>query len=86
MALKMKSSEVTSAKSEIFNPLALPSMAVTASDGQQDVQVSLSLTNTKIGVCPKCTKPMTQAIASNDDTVFYCLADRVAMPMPNNAL
>jgi hypothetical protein len=42
-----------------------------------------SMVNNDIGVCPKCKKPMTRASVASGDQVFYCAADRVAMPLPN---
>ncbi len=63
----------------IFNPLD----SVVASS-ESDEFTSLSrIINSDVGVCPKCGKAMGTAIIANNDTVFYCEADRVSTPMPN---
>jgi hypothetical protein len=71
---------VKTSKSTIFNALA--TSATEPGDEQRMTSLS-TITNSDVGVCPKCKKPMGQAIIANSDTVFYCEADRVATPLPN---
>ena len=42
--------------------------------------------NNDVGICPKCKSPMGTATIANDDTVFFCTKDRVALPTPNAAV
>lgn len=68
--------------SGIFNPLKQAPAA--ANTGPAATMKSESaIYNERVGVCPKCNKPMGQAVIENGDTVFYCEADRVSAPMPN---
>ncbi len=71
-------------KPAIFNPLN--HLAATASaDTPANRFASLStIINTDVGICPKCKLPMGQAVLANNDTVFYCDADRVSSPLPNS--
>jgi len=72
----------SSAKREVFNPLT--ALASSPDDRDRDRDTSLSaLINSDIGVCPKCKTQMGHATIANGDTVFYCLKDRVALPLPN---
>lgn len=66
------------AKREIFNPFT----ALASSPEDRDASLS-ALINSDIGVCPKCKNPMGRATIANNDTVFYCPKDRVALPLPN---
>lgn len=78
MAKKIKIDLGCSAKpkQQVFNALAA------SADAKGYTSLS-TITNSDVGICPKCKKPMGQAIIANSDTVFYCEADRVATPLPN---
>jgi hypothetical protein len=66
---------------KIFNPLeALSSTA----DVEARHTATASLYNEEVGVCPKCKTTMTRAVIANNDTVFYCQADRVSVPLPDD--
>lgn len=67
-------------KREVFNPLAA---LANASGSELDTSLS-AMSNSDVGVCPKCKSPMGSALIANKDSVYYCLKDRVALPMPNN--
>ena len=67
-----------SEKRVIFNPLQ-----AIASSGER-AEVTASLFNEEVGVCPKCNQPMIRAVIANNDTVFYCEADRVSTPLPDD--
>lgn len=69
---------MSSTKRDVFNPL----VAIASGDHAGRETSLSSLMNSDIGVCPKCKKPMGKATIANDDTVFYCPADRVALPTP----
>lgn len=80
---------------KIFNPLAAAAReesvsgadeAGVAVDEGTPLRVEASLTNVDVGVCPKCKKSMTRATIADGASVFYCVADRVAMPLPNEML
>lgn len=67
-------------KREIFNPLM-----ATAGDAPEEKQsATASVSNVNVGVCPKCGQNMTRAVIANNDTVFYCEADRVSTPLPDD--
>lgn len=66
-----------SEKRPIFNPLE-----ATASSGAQTATASMY--NEEVGVCPKCNASMTRAVIANNETVFYCEADRVSTPLPDD--
>lgn len=72
---------VSTSASRIFN--ALNDGVVTAGDSDDPYTSLSTITNNDVGICPKCKKPMGQAIIANNDVVFYCEADRVSTPMPN---
>ena len=67
-----------SEKREIFNPLT-----AIASGGVRQAATA-SLYNEDVGVCPKCNTPMIRAVIANNETVFYCEADRVSTPLPDD--
>ncbi len=81
IGMKEPVTPAVAAPRKIFNPL--DEIAV-ASDSEEPRQESLStIINEAVGICPKCKKTMGTAIIANNDTVFYCDADRVSAPMPN---
>lgn len=65
-------------KRTIFNPLT----AIASANPKMVAQASVH--NVEIGVCPKCNQPMERAVIANNDTVFYCEADRVSTPLPDD--
>lgn len=67
-----------SEKRAIFNPLE-----AIASGGTHQAATA-SLYNEEVGICPKCNTPMTRAVIANNETVFYCEADRVSTPLPDD--
>ena len=75
----MKSTH-TAPTRRIFNPLTSVSSSEKAMVSQS------SLINTDIGICPKCKKEMSRATIAGGAPVFYCEADRVAHPLPNELL
>jgi len=48
-------------------------------------EVSTSMVNDDLGMCPKCQKSMSSAQITNGEMVYYCEGCRVALPMPNEA-
>lgn len=69
--------EAAFASSEVFNPLK------EMERGGAFVAES-AVHNTMIGVCPKCSSPMTQAKIANGDDVFWCTTCCVTSPKPDN--
>lgn len=62
----------------IFNPLT----ALASADPEMVAQASVQ--NIDIGVCPKCNEQMIRAVIANNEEVFYCEADRVSTPLPDD--
>jgi hypothetical protein len=65
-------------KREIFNPFQ-----ATAAVVEEKQTATASVSNINVGVCPKCGENMIRAVIANDDAVFYCEADRVSTPLPD---
>jgi hypothetical protein len=49
-------------------------------------ETSTSMTNTQIGICPKCSKTMSSAAIASGEPCLYCCSCRVALPLPNDKL
>lgn len=67
-------------KRVIFNPL----MATAADEPEEKQAATASVSNINVGVCPKCGQNMIRAVIANNDSVFYCEADRVSTPLPDD--
>lgn len=65
-------------KRQIFNPLT----ALASADPEMVAEASVR--NVDIGVCPKCNEQMIRAVIANNDEVYYCEADRVSTPLPDD--
>ncbi len=71
---------------KIFNPLDFikdPEPVIESTSSDEQMESTSSLVNDQVGICPKCGSPMSTSIIANNDTVFFCPKDRVALPMPN---
>jgi hypothetical protein len=69
----------TDKSTAIFNPL---SSILTSTSSPYDTNTSESaVTNTDVGVCPKCKSGMTRAVITNQDTVYFCATCRVSSPL-----
>lgn len=66
-------------KREIFNPF----QALSGSAESEKQVATASVSNINVGVCPKCGENMIRAVIANNDAVFYCEADRVSTPLPD---
>lgn len=82
---------MTQQRPAIFNPLDYIEDApklVTEEDlassesGDGSVSVSGALSNTQIGVCPRCSTPMTTAgVTKPIDLVYFCTSCRITQPL-----
>lgn len=80
---------------KIFNPLnhieVEPGQVSESTDTNSPLDVGQQLESTSaiynetVGVCPKCGNEMTTSKIANDDVVFFCQKDRVALPRPDLA-
>lgn len=66
---------------KIFNPLYATKPQVSTSS-VPGVSTS-ALTNTQVGICPKCNRDMVQAVLANQDSVLFCEVCTVSSPMPD---
>jgi len=69
--------EAAIAATKVFNPLE--ELAKTGAFKSES-----AVHNAMVGVCPKCSAPMTQAKIANGDDVFWCATCCVTSPKPNN--
>jgi hypothetical protein len=61
----------------------IPDVPAVSTSGEGHVSES-ALYNEQVGICPKCGMQMTTSVIANNDSVFYCPKDRVALPLPNS--